>query len=209
MTVIKPRLTFRAHNGATVGQFPFRHAAVRTSERAWARSYRLRLLVTDTIIIIAFCFGSMFLRFGFDDTHAFVGGYRTDYFVIAVVIAVVWMLTLAAYHTRDSRVVGIGVTEYRRVVSSSSITFGLLAIVFLVAKVDIARSYFVLALPVGVLGVLTQQVAVAQMADPPAHVRPLSLTGAGRRRSGRRRLRRASDRSEVRRCLPRRRCLAG
>ena len=45
------------------------------------------------------------------------------------------------------RVVGIGVTEYKRVVNASAITFGLLAIVFLVAKVDIARGYFVLALP--------------------------------------------------------------
>ncbi|WP_345762195.1 sugar transferase [Diaminobutyricibacter sp. McL0608] len=157
MTVLKPRLSFHSHAGAAVSHFPFRPAVVRTSERAWARSYRLRLLVTDTVIIVAFCFGSMFLRFGFDETHAFVGGYRTDYFSIAVIISLVWMFTLAAYHTRDPRVVGIGVTEYRRVVSASAITFGLLAMVFLVAKVDIARGYFVLALPVGVLGVLTSR----------------------------------------------------
>ncbi|WP_271176069.1 sugar transferase [Leifsonia poae] len=110
--------------------------------------------MTDTAIILLSTIGAMFLRFGFDEAGASFAGFRTDYFTLSVLIAATWMFTLSVYHTRDSHVIGIGVVEYRRVVSATAITFGLLAIVFLVAKVDIARGYFVLALPVGVLGVL-------------------------------------------------------
>jgi exopolysaccharide biosynthesis polyprenyl glycosylphosphotransferase len=38
--------------------------------------------------------------------------------------------------------------------SATAITFGLLAILFLVAKIDIARGYFIVALPAGMAGVL-------------------------------------------------------
>ncbi|MFF1574831.1 sugar transferase [Leifsonia sp. NPDC058292] len=125
-----------------------------SSERTWARQYRARLFITDTAIILASTIGAMFLRFGFDEAGAQFAGFRTDYFTLSLLIAVTWMFTLGVYHTRDARVVGVGVVEYKRVVNGSALTFGLLAIVFLVAKVDIARGYFVLALPVGVLGVL-------------------------------------------------------
>ncbi|WP_431278360.1 sugar transferase [Leifsonia poae] len=146
MTVLKPRLS-------VLGQ---RDAVSRpvSSERTWARQYRTRLFVTDTAIILASTIGAMFLRFGFDEAGAQIAGFRTDYFTLSLLIASTWMFALGVYHTRDPRVVGVGVAEYKRVVNASTLTFGLLAIVFLVAKVDIARGYFVLALPVGVLGVL-------------------------------------------------------
>ncbi len=146
MTVVKTRIS-------TFGR-PEVAAQPVSSERTWARQYRARLFVTDTAIILASTIGAMFLRFGFDDTGARFAGFRTDYFTLSMLIAATWMFALGVYHTRDPRVVGVGVSEYKRVVNASALTFGLLAIVFLVAKVDIARGYFVLALPVGVLGVL-------------------------------------------------------
>lgn len=147
MTVLKPRI-------GMVG-YPVAHETRPvSSERTWARRYRVRLFVTDTAIILISTLGAMFLRFGFDEAGTRVAGFRTDYFTLSLLIAATWMFTLAAYRTRDPHVVGVGVIEYKRVVSGTAITFGLLAIVFLVAKVDIARGYFVLALPAGMLGVL-------------------------------------------------------
>ncbi|HEV7186161.1 MAG: sugar transferase [Actinomycetales bacterium] len=149
MTVLKPRLAALGH--------PSAKAKPLSSERTWAKQYRARLFVTDTAIILLFTLGAMFLRFGLDEAGTVIAGYRTDYFTLSLFIAATWMFALAVYHTRDSRVVGVGVAEYKRVVNASALTFGLLAIVFLVAKVDIARGYFVVALPVGVLGVVASR----------------------------------------------------
>lgn len=146
MTVIKPRLSLIGARERDVHPM--------SSEQAWARQYRMRLLVTDTAIILASTIGAIFVRFGFEQGIEPVAGFPTDYLTLSLLIAAAWMLTLSAYHTRDPRVVGVGVLEYKRVVNATALTFGVLAIVFLVGKVDIARGYFVLALPVGMVAVL-------------------------------------------------------
>ncbi|MGH1550690.1 sugar transferase [Leifsonia poae] len=146
MTVVRPRLT------APVA--PAALPAI-SSERTWAKLYRYRLLATDTAIILATTVGAIFVRFGFDEASAAASsGFRLDYLYLSMIIAATWLFTLSIYHTRDARVVGVGVSEYRRVVSATAITFGLLAILFLVTKVDIARGYFIVALPAGMAGVL-------------------------------------------------------
>jgi len=145
MTVIRPRL---------IAPGPTTALGDLMSGRAWARLYRFRLLATDTAIILAATVGAVFLRFGLDDAETPSSGFRIDYAYLSLIIAGTWMFTLTVYHTRDPRVVGMGVSEYRRVVSATATTFGLLAILFLVAKVDIARGYFVVALPAGMGGVL-------------------------------------------------------
>jgi len=150
MTVVRPRL---AGHGATA-EGVARHTLPLSSERSWARFYRYRLLASDTAIILATTIGAIFLRFGFDDADVPASGLHVDYIYLSLIIAGTWLFALATYHTRDARVVGVGVSEYRRVVAATATTFGLLAIFFLVAKVDIARGYFIVALPVGMTGVL-------------------------------------------------------
>jgi exopolysaccharide biosynthesis polyprenyl glycosylphosphotransferase len=125
-----------------------------SSEHAWARSYRARLRVTDTLIILASIAGAFVARFGLDDVATRVAGFPVAYFTISLLIASAWIVALSAYHTRDPRVVGMGLSEYKRVANASALTFGILAIVFLVAKVDIARGYFVVALPLGAAALL-------------------------------------------------------
>ncbi|WP_285115402.1 sugar transferase [Leifsonia sp. fls2-241-R2A-40a] len=145
MTVVRPRLAAPVAAGALPELI---------SGRTWARLYRYRLLATDTAIILAATIGAVYVRFGFDETVPPTAGFHIDYLYVSLLIAATWLFTLSVYHTRDPRVVGLGVSEYRRVVSASAITFGVLAILFLVAKVDIARGYFIVALPAGMAGVL-------------------------------------------------------
>ncbi len=128
-----------------------------SSEHAWARRYRARLRVTDTVIIFASIAGAFVARFGLDDASTRVAGFPVAYFAISLIIAGAWVVALYAYHTRDPRVVGMGFSEYKRVANASALTFGILAIAFLVAKVDIARGYFVLALPVGAAALLSSR----------------------------------------------------
>ncbi len=74
-----------------------------------------------------------------------------------MLIAVTWIACLAAYHSRDARVVGIGITEYRSVVSASITTFGVLGILFLMFDINVARGFFVLALPTGLIGLMVSR----------------------------------------------------
>ena len=65
-----------------------------------------------------------------------------------------WLLALRVAGTRDYKVTGTGTTEYRYVLSTSLQVFGLLAILAYLFKTQIGRGFFLLALPIGILGLL-------------------------------------------------------
>jgi exopolysaccharide biosynthesis polyprenyl glycosylphosphotransferase len=161
MTVIRPRpLANRGRGGRRVFR-PSQAAAELTAEaivagptRSWAHSYLLRLRITDTLIVLAAIATAFVIRFGPDDVATNVSGFPVPYLMISLLIALAWSIALSAGHTRDARVCGMGLTEYRRVTAASALTFGVLAIIFLVGKVDVARGYFILALPIGLVALL-------------------------------------------------------
>lgn len=166
MTELRPKIPLtkhvatrrRTHHRVEAGRdFHPAQAAARSSESNWARRYRSLLVGTDALIIIAAVVGAFFARFGFIDATESVNGIASGYWMLMPLIVAVWLFSLSSSHSRDTRVVGLGPTEYKRVVNASAITFGLLAIVFLLARVDVARGYFVLALPAGTLGLLVSR----------------------------------------------------
>jgi exopolysaccharide biosynthesis polyprenyl glycosylphosphotransferase len=120
-----------------------------SAEQRWSRSYRTRLVVSDTIIVTASVAGAFLARFGLSADD--LGGLDELYWLISLGVVATWLVLLATCRTRDPRVIGVGFAEYRRVASASAFTFGSLAIVFLVGKVEIARGFFVLTLPIGLL----------------------------------------------------------
>ena len=71
-----------------------------------------------------------------------------------MVIAATWLAALAAFRTRDSHVVGVGVLEYRRVLNATATAFGSFAVVVLLLQIADTRSYFVVAAPLGAGGLL-------------------------------------------------------
>jgi exopolysaccharide biosynthesis polyprenyl glycosylphosphotransferase len=123
--------------------------------KTWARAYRHKLRVTDISIISASVLLSQMFRFGaIDNASVKFAGQSVDYWLISALIIGTWTFMIGAYRTRDSRVVGIGTSEYRRIVAASLLTFGLLAIIFFVFKVDIARGFFIVTFPLGILALL-------------------------------------------------------
>lgn len=61
---------------------------------------------------------------------------------------------LGAWNSRQSRLLGAGPDEYKRVAAASLWLFGLVAIFSYVLRVDTARGYVAIALPVGLVGLL-------------------------------------------------------
>lgn len=115
------------------------------------------LAITDVFVVSSVAVVAQVARFGLEDAHVTVGSFGIGYFQISLLIAAAWTLTLSAYRTRDPRIVGIGVDEYKRVISATVALLGVLAMVCLVFQVDIARMYFALAFPLGVVGLIASR----------------------------------------------------
>lgn len=125
------------------------------STRDWRRVYAGYLLITDLLVLIWVVFGVQLAWLGFDYSAVGFSGSRDDiavsYTAISMVIVVGWMVALLMYDTRAERVVGIGSTEYKLIVTASITLFGLVAIVAFVFKIDLARGYILMAFPIGIL----------------------------------------------------------
>jgi len=61
---------------------------------------------------------------------------------------------MAIYRTRSPRVIGDGAEEYRRVVSATLFVFGSVAILSMLLKLEVARGYLAIALPIGILSLV-------------------------------------------------------
>ena len=119
--------------------------------RAWQRDYRHLLRWTDAVVIAQCLAVAQALRFE-SVAGATLAGHRIDYLVVSLVIAVLWLGTLAMYRSRESRVLGYGLEEYQRVWTATLVVYGGVAVLSYVFKLEIARGYLVLALPLGMVG---------------------------------------------------------
>ncbi|TFC92017.1 sugar transferase [Cryobacterium sp. TMT4-31] len=80
--------------------------------------------------------------------------FTIGYTLVSLSLIVFWMVALEFYVTRDHKIIGTGSIEYKRILDASARIFGLTAIVVFLLKVDLARGYFLTALPVGLLFLL-------------------------------------------------------
>lgn len=116
------------------------------------RSSRL-LRIVDAFIIIWAVVGAFQIRFGVDPDFPAVGQ-DAPYVWLSVVLAAAWWFMLGAWNSRQSRILGAGPDEYKRVAAASLWLFGIIAIFSYVFRIDTARGYVGLALPVGLFGLL-------------------------------------------------------
>lgn len=124
----------------------------------WRHTYAGYLVVTDLLVLIWVVFGVQLAWLGFDRSAVGFSGSREDitvsYTAITCVIVAAWMIALSFYDTRADRVVGIGATEYKLILSASVALFGGVAIVAFLFKIDLARGYILMAFPLGILVLL-------------------------------------------------------
>ena len=119
---------------------------------AWQKHYAYVLLVNDIAVVCAAISLGQYVRFGrvtaLDDfTNRYI-------IVFSTLFAVLWLSALSIFRMRSPRVIGSGLDEYRSIISASFWAFGMIAIVSLLAKVDVARGYLAVALPAGCIGLL-------------------------------------------------------
>ncbi|MGB3482229.1 MAG: sugar transferase [Mycobacterium sp.] len=123
----------------------------------WQRRYAAKVRCIDVLVVFGAVGLAQYVRFGPELTLPGTPTYYATAFSGA--FAVGWLVALTLLHTRSPQVIGSGIEEYRRVVAASFWTFGAIAIITLLLKLDIARGYLAVALPVGtVLLVLNRSI---------------------------------------------------
>lgn len=119
----------------------------------WRIRTSRRLGVVDAFVVVWAVAGAYVVRFGLEPSFV-VSGYEVTYVWLSIALAVSWWVMLGAWNSRQSRVLGSGPDEYKRVAAASLWLFGIVAIVSYVLRIDTARGYVGVALPVGLLGLL-------------------------------------------------------
>ena len=120
---------------------------------SWARHYRTYLRMTDFLIILVAVFASPLAGLA-PDAQSGLAWVPEDSWLSAALLILAWPALLGAYHTRDPRVVGVGAAEYKGVVHATTLVFGVFAIGFAVLGTGIPRGHFVVALPLGIIGLV-------------------------------------------------------
>jgi exopolysaccharide biosynthesis polyprenyl glycosylphosphotransferase len=72
----------------------------------------------------------------------------------ALLFVGLWTLLLTSLGTRDNRVIGSGMTEFRRIVDSGVYTFGLYAVGTIALHIGLAPRFVLVAFPVGIVTLL-------------------------------------------------------
>ncbi|MCU1699491.1 MAG: polyprenyl glycosylphosphotransferase [Mycobacterium sp.] len=122
------------------------------NRKRWERSYVAGLQITDTVVVLGAVILAVSLRFGLSPMPS--GPATLHVMGYSALIAILWILALAASHARSPRVVGAGIEEYRKVLAASLWTFCATALAELILKLEIARGYLAFAFPVGIVGLL-------------------------------------------------------
>lgn len=125
-----------------------------TARVSWRQGYVSRLRKVDAVAVITAVCAAQWLRFdvaaGWGDSFQSI-----DYTVVSVALVVAWLAALSIYRSRSPRIIGEGAEEYRLVLSATLALFGGIAIVAMLLKLDIARGYLAIALPLGLAFLLT------------------------------------------------------
>lgn len=127
----------------------------------WRQVYFRRLQVMDACVVVWAVAGAFIVRFGFEPTP--LGQIRdTEYIWLSVALAISWWLMLGLWGSRESKILGAGSEEYKRMFAASAWLFGFVAVVSYALRIDTARGFVGLAFPAGVLGLLIARWLVRQ-----------------------------------------------
>jgi exopolysaccharide biosynthesis polyprenyl glycosylphosphotransferase len=120
-------------------------AAERPSLHRWQRNYRSALLLGDMVVILASTLIAYQLRFG--GTSRSISG--ISYVAVSFSLVPVWLAVLACARAYEMRFLGVGEDEYKRVVVASWWLMAVIAVVAYSFRIQFARGYVAIALPVG------------------------------------------------------------
>jgi len=108
---------------------------------AWTGAYLRKVVIADACCGLAAGLVAFEVRFGSDASGA------VGYFWLGLALPVLWLAALALGGAYDTRFIGVGTDEFRRVLNTGVCLTAAVAILAYASKTEIARGYVVVALP--------------------------------------------------------------
>jgi exopolysaccharide biosynthesis polyprenyl glycosylphosphotransferase len=120
----------------------------RKAGTAWIATHINLLRLTDSLMVSgAVLVGYLLSSIGFaPGVESDRGGFLT-----AALVTLLWVVALEIYRTRDSKVLGVGADEYKRVASATLRIFGLMGISAVVLSVHGGTAFVTVSLPLGLV----------------------------------------------------------
>jgi exopolysaccharide biosynthesis polyprenyl glycosylphosphotransferase len=116
----------------------------------WQRHYLRLVVLVDLAVIMGSALLALHIRFG--DTNSAVSG--LSYAMLSVILVPVWMASLLIARAYETRFMGTGADEFKRVTAASLRLMAVVAVVAYTFKLDLARGYVAIALPIGTVFLL-------------------------------------------------------
>lgn len=135
--------------GATAAPFPVR--IVRPGTQPWRRRWAAVLVATDLAAVGLALIAGFLVRFGVEPGMTASG---VPYGIVAALIGSGWLAGLAAADGYRTRFLGTGADEYKRVATGTFWAWGITAVACYAGKVELARGFVLVALPLGLITLL-------------------------------------------------------
>jgi len=135
-----------------------KNRSARNGAQASWRRYLAVLVVLDAACILGSALSAQLLRFG-EVTALGPAPWQISYAVVAAAMVPAWLTTLVLGGCYERRYLEGGSEEFRRVFDSAIRFLALFAVVALIAKVDVARAFVVISIPLATVLTLLERYA--------------------------------------------------
>jgi exopolysaccharide biosynthesis polyprenyl glycosylphosphotransferase len=122
-----------------------RRLSKRLSVDVWQRRYQRMLVLVDLAIILVSTLVALHVRFG-GNSNSVAG---ISYPALSVLLVPIWLAALIGARAYETRFVGTGADEFKRVSTASLRLMAVIGVVAFVFKIELARGYVAIALPLG------------------------------------------------------------
>ncbi|MEV4254423.1 sugar transferase, partial [Spirillospora sp. NPDC049652] len=120
-------------------------AQARSEVQQWTRAYQRAAVALDALAMLAGAGVAFAVRFpGLPDED------DVPYLAFTVVLPMFWLVTLALCRAYRPRYTGVGYEEFHRVLRAGFLLVAAVAMLSYAFKIEIARGYVAVALPLGV-----------------------------------------------------------
>lgn len=111
-----------------------------------SRNVRIAILFTDALALIIATTIGFVTRFSFAELSTSLTG---PIQLVGTIAPALWLAVLILIGSYEQRVVGLGLTEYGKILQSALWMVALVSIVSFLGKFDTSRAYVLLAIPIG------------------------------------------------------------
>ena len=145
----RPRSRRSDADGATFAGA--KRSVIRSRRRDILAAYQLRCLLTDCTALLAAAGVGILVRFRSLGVVGTTDFDRLTYVAASLLLVGAWLLVLAFRGAYDTRFLGVGSEELKRVASGTILAFASIASVSFMLKASLSRGFVAVAVPVGLV----------------------------------------------------------